>query len=407
MRPLVLFEDHGLENLLPMVYWRSVFELRIGRKIILDRIAQRLGAPVAGIWTRDWIAPVAAQRCGAPANKRITEPTILINGRWMPDAPAEFPAEPCVGRTEDGQIAFIVCDERLGAEIAARDMLTRPREERAVHGLPVHQAPGRVFSFLWELIADLPGILRAEWNAGDAGIHSDLDPDLRIDQPDHFHVGERTRIHRNAVLDTSNGPIFISDDVSIGPFVVVEGPSYIGPGTRINPHAWLHGATAIGPNCRVGGEVCNSVICGYSNKQHHGFLGHAYVGSWVNIGAGATNSNLKNTYGTVRVPINGKEVDSGQRFFGAIIGDHAKIGINAAVPTGAVLGLAASVASTGPIPKFVPSFGWVRGDSLLSGDHLRALDVAAEVMARRNVEMTDDEVELFLDLGDRARQIES
>jgi NDP-sugar pyrophosphorylase family protein len=149
------------------------------------------------------------------------------------------------------------------------------------------------------------------------------------------------------------------------------------------------------------------VLHGYTNKQHDGFLGHAYVGSWVNIGAGATNSDLKNTCGAIRVPVNGRDVDTGMKLFGAIIGDHAKIGINATIPSGAVIGLAASIASSGTLPKYIPSFSWVIHDDVGVGDPLRLLDAACAAMVRRDVDMTDDEVELFLDLGSRVHLYEA
>ena len=405
MPPIILFEDEGFRDLLPLVFWRSVFELRVGRKIILDRVAQCFGAPIAGVWTRDWIARVAGQRCGAPANLPLKNPSILVNGRWICDPPVELPAEPCVARTADGGVAFIFCDEKLAARLRPSDLIDPARRDALLRGLPQRRAPGRMLCRAWELIEHLPQLLSAEWNPEEACINSDVDKKVVVDA-ERVHVGERVRIHGSAVLDAREGPVFVSDDVEIGPCAVIEGPAYIGPGAKVNPHAWLHGGNAIGPVCKIGGEVCGCIISGYSNKQHHGFLGHSCVGSWVNIGAGATNSNLKNTYGTVRVPINGRTIDSGLQFFGAIIADHAKIGINAAIPTGAVIGFSASVAATGPIPKYVPSFGWITGDSMSPGDHLRALDVATAVMARRKVDMTDEEIELFLDLGQRVREFE-
>jgi hypothetical protein len=156
----------------------------------------------------------------------------------------------------------------------------------------------------------------------------------------------------------------------------------------------------------MAGELHGCVISAYTNKQHAGFLGHAYVGSWVNLGAGCSNSDLKNTYGKIKVPINGTDVDTGTQFFGAIIGDHAKLGINATIPSGAVIGLAASVASSGMLPKYLPSFSWVTQERIRAGDPLRLLDAACAVMARRDVDMTDDEVELFSDLGTRVGSFE-
>lgn len=399
---VVLYEDEGLENLQPLVFWRSVFELRIGRRIILDQVAQHLKSPIAGIWTRDWIAAVAAERCGAPVNQPLSKPTILVNGRWLIDQAFKVPADPHVGIIDD-QIAYIVCDKKLAASMSQREMFNPTYREAGLKGLPRQTAPGRMLNFVWDLVGRLPEILSAEWRSDDSVILSDVSK-TSVDEQKHLHVGERVAVHRSCVLDTSHGPIFLSDDVSIGPFAVIQGPAYIGPGTRISPHAWLHGGNAIGPVCRVGGEVCNCVITGYTNKQHHGFLGHSYVGSWVNIGAGATNSNLKNTYGKIRVPLNGKDVETGTQFFGAIIGDHAKIGINATLPTGAVIGTGANILTSDPTPKWVPPFSWVLPGRLAQGDHLRAMDTAVAMMLRRGVEMTDAEVELFSDLGDRVKQ---
>ncbi len=407
MKPaLVLFEDDGFADLLPLTFWRSVFELQVGRKILLDRFAQRLGMPISGVWTRDWMASVAAQRCGAPANEPIHANTALVNGRWLLTDRVEFPNGPCVGVTDDDSVAFIACDETLAAQLRPRDLISLDRRQAALSDIPRVFAPGRLIRFPWDVISQLAMLLEGDWDATDGSLESPLPNGVLIGSVERLHIGERTVIHPKAVLDTTPGPIYLSDDVAIGPYAVLEGPLYVGPGSRINAHAWLHGGNSIGPVCKIGGEVHGCVIQGYSNKQHLGFLGHAYVGSWVNIGAGANNSDLKNTYGKVRVPINGVEVESGQMFFGAIIGDHAKIGINATIPTGAVIGFGAGIATTATLPKFVPSFAWVTGDRVALGDPMRAMDVASAMMARRHVDLTDEEIELFSNLVARVRHYE-
>lgn len=404
-RSVVLFEDDGFVDLLPLVFWRSVFELRIGRKIVLDRTAQRLGAPIAGVWTREWLATVAAQRCGAPANRHVDGSTVLINGRWLMDAPPVFPDAPAVG-VADGRIAYIVCDAGLAERLRPNILLDPDATRTALDGVPRQEVEGRFFRYAWEIVDRLSALLEQEWNDNQASIESEIDTHLTLINRDRIHVGENTTIDRTAVIDASKGSIYISHDVRIGAYAVLEGPAYVGPGTHIMPHSWIHGGNAFGPVCRIGGELHQCVICGYTNKQHYGFLGHSFVGAWVNFGAGATNSDLKNTYGKVRVPLGGVDVDTGLQFFGATVADHVKIGINAAIPTGAVIGLAASVASTKLIPKYIPSFGWVTEDGVRRGDPARLLDVAVAAMARRNVEMTDAEVELMLDLGDRVREYE-
>ncbi len=407
MESLVLYEDEGVVNLLPLLYWRSLFELQIGRKIVMDRLAQRLGMAVSGVWTRDWLAAVAAQRCGAPANLPLVDGSILVNGRWLCDEPVRFPDPPCVGTLESGETVFIVCDPSLTKRLRPGDLQEPSRRAEALHGLPRRRVAGGLVRHPWDVVRDLPDLLRRDWSAAEASVDSKVNRALRLGPRDQVHVGERVEIHPTAVVDAAQGAVYVSDDVVVGAFAILEGPLYLGPGTRVYPRAWLHGGNAVGPVCRIGGELHGCVIHGYSNKQHDGFLGHSYVGSWVNFGAGSVNSDLKNTYGRISVPINGTDVETDMQFFGAVVGDHAKLGINAAIPTGAAIGLGASISATRMLPKYIPSFSWVTDDRVSPGDPLKALDVAAAVMSRRNIEMTDEEVELFLDLGQRVRQFES
>lgn len=403
---MILFEDEGFVDLLPLLYWRSLFELQVGRKSILDRMVQRLGLSVAGIWTRDWVAKVAAQRCAVPANQPLSAPIVLVNGRWLFDGPVKFANAPCVGVVDDGSIAYIACDQSLAGALNPSVLLNAAKREATLMGMRRETAPGRLLRYPWEVIGDLSQLIRGHWNPGDAGIESKLDKHLAIGPLELIHVGKNTRIHPTAVIDAAEGPVFIDNDVTIGAYSVLEGPLYLGAGSIIHPHSHLHGGNAIGPVCKIGGELHGCVIHGYSNKQHNGFLGHSYVGSWVNIGAGTNNSDLKNTYGHVRVPINGTEVDCGLSFFGAIIGDHAKIGINASIPTGAVIGFGASVSATRMLPKFVPSFSWVSDNGMALCDPVRALEVARAVMKRRGIDMTREEAELFSDLPSRVRRLD-
>ncbi len=398
MKSLVLFEDDKCSDFYPLTLWRSIFELRVGRKLQLDRLAQHLAMPISGIWARDIISPVAALRCGAPANRAATAGTILVNGRWLTSGPVELPEGPCLGMV-DGEIAYIVCDEALAQHFDPQTLQLANQWPEAIKGVAQLAAPGTLVRYPWQVIADLPELIRQDWDEGDAEIESEISPKCLMGSKQHICIGERAIIHPSALIDATNGPVYISHDVTIGAYAVIEGPSYIGPGSVVNAHTWLHGANAIGPVCKVGGEIDGCVFQGYSNKQHTGFIGHSFVGNWVNIGAGSCNSDLKNTYGNVSVSIDGHAHDTGQMFFGAIIGDHAKIGINAAIPTGAIIGMAAVVATTSILPKWVDSFAWLTEDGVTKGDPNRLLDVASRVMARRDIDMTDEEVELFLAIG--------
>jgi UDP-N-acetylglucosamine diphosphorylase/glucosamine-1-phosphate N-acetyltransferase len=148
--------------------------------------------------------------------------------------------------------------------------------------------------------------------------------------------------------------------------------------------------------CKVGGEVEESIIHGYSNKQHAGFLGHAYIGAWVNLGADTNNSDLKNNYGKVTVQIGNQLVDTGLQFVGLTMGDHSKSAINSMFNTGTVVGVSSNIFGSGFPPKYVPSFSWgAAGETFTTFSIDRAIEVARRMMARRKIELTATEEKLF------------
>lgn len=169
------------------------------------------------------------------------------------------------------------------------------------------------------------------------------------------HFGRNVELNDPIVFDSSSGPIVIDDQVKIGPFSFFRGPVYIGPRCRISEHASIKDGVSVGHTCKIGGEVEGSVFESYTNKQHHGFLGHSYVGSWINLGAGTCNSDLKNTYGTVNMQYGDNKVSTGMQFIGCVIGDYAKTAINTCIFTGKLIGTASMVYgfATTNVPSFV------------------------------------------------------
>ena len=167
---------------------------------------------------------------------------------------------------------------------------------------------------------------------------------------------------------------------------VITGPAFIGDHSLVKVGAKIYPNTSIGEVCKVGGEIDGTIIQSYSNKQHDGYLGHAYVGSWVNIGADTNNSDLKNNYSNVKVMLNGKLQDTGMQHFGTLIGDHSKIGINMMFDTGTIIGVACNLYGAGLPPRYVPSF--VRGsvDNPYKTHSVEmAIETAKIVMSRRDV----------------------
>jgi UDP-N-acetylglucosamine diphosphorylase/glucosamine-1-phosphate N-acetyltransferase len=208
-------------------------------------------------------------------------------------------------------------------------------------------------------------------------------PGAHLVKPERIRFGDRVVIAPGAVLDASDGPILIGPRTRVMAGAVVTGPAAIGADCLLKPLARV-GASSLGPQCRVGGEVYGSIVIGWSNKQHDGFLGHSYVGAWVNLGAATDTSDLKNDYGSVRVTIAGATLDTGARHVGSLLGDHTKTAIHTRLNTGTVVGVACNVLAAGFPPKAIPSFCW-GGDGGWSEYRIdKAIDVAHTVVLRRD-----------------------
>ena len=156
--------------------------------------------------------------------------------------------------------------------------------------------------------------------------------------------------------------------------------------------------------CKVGGEVEDSIILPYTNKQHSGFIGHAYLGSWVNLGADTNCSDLKNNYGSVKVYVNGEVVNSGTQFLGVIIGDHSKTAINTMFNTGTIVGFSSNIFGAGFPAKYIPSFSWGGSDAVTTYDLERSIETARRVMLRRDQNLHESEERLFRKIFDLTKK---
>ena len=200
-------------------------------------------------------------------------------------------------------------------------------------------------------------------------------------------VGEEVNIARQVVLDSSKGPIILDNGCKIGPFSYIKGPVYVGKNSKINEHSAIKENVIIGNTCKIGGEVEESVVMDYTNKQHYGFLGNSVLGSWVNLGAGTTNSDLKNTYGKIIV-LNGegKKIKTDEQFLGCVIGDYTKTAINTSIFTGKIIGINCTLFGTiiDNIPSFIhytKNIGTKNSEFILN----KAIEIQKKVFERRNV----------------------
>jgi len=174
---------------------------------------------------------------------------------------------------------------------------------------------------------------------------------------------------------------------------------YIGKNSKVKVGAKIYEGVTVGPVCKVGGELETSIIHGFSNKQHEGFLGHAYIGEWCNLGADTNNSDLKNNYSSVDVIMQGEKIDTGLTFVGLFMGDHSKSGINTMFNTGTVVGFCSNVYGAGYLPKYIPSFSWFDAQKGAQTYKMeKAIEVATRVMARRKVRFSATDKKLFHDI---------
>ncbi|WP_164102049.1 putative sugar nucleotidyl transferase [Candidatus Laterigemmans baculatus] len=200
------------------------------------------------------------------------------------------------------------------------------------------------------------------------------------------------------VIDTSHGPILLDETVRVGPFCYLSGPVYAGPRTRVIEHAALKDAVSLGHTVKIGGEVEASVIEPYSNKQHHGFLGHSYLGSWINLGAGTCNSDLKNTYGAINMQYGSQRIATEMQFMGCIMGDYTKTAINTGIFTGKVVGVCGMLYGfvTSNVPSFV-NYARLFGQTAELPPEVM-IATQQRMFARRNVEQRECDQQLIRDM---------
>jgi len=254
-----------------------------------------------------------------------------------------------------------------------------------------------LLTYPWDLVNKNAELIKEDYSAlGKRESEGTLDSRATVyGNEEDVYVGKGSFVEAHVTLDARDGPIFIGEGAMVQAGSRISGPTYIGGKTSIESGLIREGCS-IGRVCCVGGELEETIIQGYSNKHHTGFIGHAYIGEWVNIGAATTNSDLKNTYGRVQVMTRGRNVDTGQIKVGCFIGDHAKTSIGAQIYTGKKIGVASHV--HGFVTKDVPSFTiWSEGLGPKPVElHLQsAIETQKRVFSRRGVKQTREDIELL------------
>jgi UDP-N-acetylglucosamine diphosphorylase/glucosamine-1-phosphate N-acetyltransferase len=397
-----LFEDRGAALLEPLTSTRPVFQLLCGHTALGVKQLRHFAPCKAGVLVRPHLAECfRLEQPGTPVNDLDwlrAEPTVLVNGRWLPPAgPAAGLSRPGVALAgEEVAYAVVGADQLAGCSYETLDECLQHWRD----SLPCREAGGVLVRHLWDLVQHNPAQLEQDFR------QTRVPPGVRcperlavIGPRDHVLVDPAARLDPLVVADTTGGSVVIDRDAVVHAFTRLEGPCYVGPGCHVLG-AKLRAGTTLGPECRVGGEVEGSILHGRSNKYHDGFLGHSYVGEWVNLGAGTSNSDLRNDYGEVTVVLHGQPVRTGQTKVGCFLGDHTKTAIGTLLNTGTNIGAFCNVVPAGPLPpKYFPPFtAWWNGTLREAGAPSALLETAAKVMGRRGCPLTEAHAALYTGL---------
>ena len=396
---LILFEDESTYNFHPLTLTHAAFELRHGIFTFSERAKISLHADVDAMQylARDYLASRMRDKGKKVANEpeKIDEEAVFVNGLLLvtPEL-AKLMSKARLGTVGlcGDRMAFAKFGTSPSVEVA-KLLMNAPGKEAVDPILSmslekVNVDPVNLISNYWEIINNNSEQLTADLR-GLHGRKSKVKAKI-VGKVSNLIVGKDCEVGPDVVLDVRKAPIFLGDKSIIHPFTWIEGPAYIGSETIIHPSSVIREGSNIGKVCRIGGEVEESVVLDYSNKPHAGFLGHAYIGEWVNLGAMFTNSDLKNTYGTVKVTVRGKKVDSGTRKLGCMVGDHSKGSIGSLLYTGKKVGVCCQIHGT--VEEDIPSFTFY-GKSVgyptweILPDPV--IQTVKTVMSRRRVEMTE------------------
>lgn len=404
MSGICIFEDEGYKSLLPLTWFRPAMDLRCGMNTLFEKIKRSYPRTNIYILCRDYLSgTVKKGHPGAFVGKPLKESSVLfLNGRLLcdQDAVKKLPIS-------DGDEIFecdgVIVAARLSKgnlELVANSAFTTDAKK---YFAPVSKTAKttqirlKMISHYFDLIENNKDELKTDFSYLTRGgvTRGRVHQTVAVYQRSGIFIDDGADIEAFATLDARNGPIYISKNVKVQPYARLEGPCFVGERSVINSGANIRSGTSIGPGCKVGGEVEETIFQGFSNKQHYGFIGHSYIGEWVNLGAGVTNSDLKNNYGSVKVHYMKDEIDSGKIFIGCSIADHTKVGIGALIATGAVIGAASNIYGGGITQKFIPSFSWGDANNLIIHDPEKAIKAAQVVMSRRDIEMSQEDTDLF------------
>ncbi len=407
---ICLFEGINYKRLLPLVYTMPEYDLRCGITTLKEKIELSYPNVPLCLHCRGYLEETVKQRYPELlVNKIAGNSCLFINGRIL--ATSNFSEYIPL----DGDDTLYVNNDHI---VAARvsglklDMIKKSLFDLFTlsdfSDLKKVEIDINLISYPWDLIKfnrdalidDFKWLTKDKTSFHNGTIYDGV---FLLNKED-IYIDTGTVIKPGAVLDAEKGPIYIDKDVLVFPNTYIHGPCYIGKKTQVKAGAKIYENTSIGEVCKVGGDIEGSIIHSYSNKQHDGFLGHSYLGMWVNMGADTNISDLKNNYGNVKVAINDEPVDSKMQFMGLIMGDHSKTAINTMFNTGTVVGVSSNIFGNGFPAKYIPSFTWGGSEALTTYEIEKSMESAERAMERRQKNLSEADVRLLKKVFDLTRE---
>lgn len=381
MRNLILFDDDAWKTLQPLTLTRPVAELRVGILTLKEKWERLLDGRATYI-TQDYLSE--------KYSIRIEDDNFLINSSWVANEKLVI-----LIKGLDVNEAILCNDELVAARLDNHqfELLIAEKEMESIKGIDIS---GQVDDMTritrpYDIFKANPSEIKADFDLLTAGRSSQpIDGTNKVINHANVFIEEGATV-LFSVLNATDGPIYIGKGASIMEGSLIRGSFALCDYSTVKMGAKIYGGTTVGPHSKVGGEVGNSVIQGYSNKGHDGYLGNSVIGEWCNLGADTNTSNLKNNYDEVKLWSYESErfEKTGEQFCGLIMGDHSKCGINTMFNTGTVVGVSANIYGGGYPRNFIPSYSWGGPAGFMTYKIEKALDTASKVMARRNIDLTE------------------
>jgi UDP-N-acetylglucosamine diphosphorylase/glucosamine-1-phosphate N-acetyltransferase len=408
---ICIFEGINYDRLEPLIYTRPAYDMICGINSLRKKILRAYPGTKYSLHCRAYLEHfVKAKNPGVDVNKIEDDKCLLINGRiFAPPNLAEI-----VPLNGDDRL-YMNGEQIIAARVSGKKLkevkenLYDILSESNFDGIPVEKVNVRYADYVWDFVVNNAKEIRCDFEQ----VMNDVQKDnikgkvyegAHLIEKENIFIGEGAVIKAGAVIDASNGPVYIDRDAVVASNAVVEGAVYLGEGSIIRSCARVYENVSIGQVCKIGGEVEDTIFLPFSNKQHSGFLGHAYIGSWVNIGADTNCSDLKNNYGSIKVYTNGEIIDSKLQFLGLIMGDHSKTAINTMFNTGTIVGFSCNIFGAGFPDKYIPSFSWGGSGSVTTYDIEKSIETARRMLQRRKKEISEQEEKLFRKIFDLTKK---